>query len=187
MPNGVREISLWDCLHDGELISCASNLLERFVTLEIEVDHLIKDKQNLTTFLLRLEDVASVRAVGHFRWPGKFEEPENASGADREALLKDYYAKWRSESLSWPEFEAALATDPLRISDACYVSGNDETTLRLGGFMDGDKFDDIYFDVFLSGKSLSASCRDGREFSFENLIALGGEYWEAFAARRRES
>ncbi len=180
LPEDVQEISLWSCLHDGELISCRSNLLERFVTLEIQVEHLVKDKENPISFFLKLEEVTSVRALGNFRWVGKFEKPENISREEEVKLVKEYWAKWRAESVSWAEFETSLATDPLQIRDASYVSKNDETTLRLGGFLDGEKFDDIYFDVFLRGKTLTASRSDGADFSLEQFIDLGKEYWNSF-------
>ena len=176
----IKEVSLWHCLHDGELISCKSNLLERFVTLEIQVDHLIEDEENPICFLLKLEEVTSVRATAHFRWVGGFEEPENASLEERELLIKEYQAKWREESISWSEFEAALATDPLQISNASYVSTNNETTLRLGGFLNGERFDDIFFDIFLRGKRLSAARSDGKDFSLNEFIKLGKAYWESF-------
>ena len=180
LPKDIETISLWSCLHDGKLISCKSDLLERFVILEFQVNHLIEDEENPTSFLLTFEEVTSVRAIGHFRWVGEFKEPENASREEREALIKEYWAKWREESLSWSEFEATLATDPFQISDASYVSMNNETTLRLGGFLDGEKFDDIYFDIFLRGKKLSAARSDGKNFSFNEFIKLGKAYWESF-------
>lgn len=186
LPKDVEEISLWNCLHDGELISCKSNLLERFVMLEFQVEHLLEDDEENTSFLLKLEDVTSVRAIGHYRPIEKFNPTENISNEEREKLLKEYWAKWREESLSWSEFEAALATDPLQISDASYVSENNETTLKLGGFLDGEKFDDIYFDVFLRGKTLSASLSNGENFSLDKLIELGRSYWESFGNKNKK-
>ena len=180
MPQDVQEISLWSCLHDGELISCRSNLLERFVTLEFSVFYLLKNEETPVTFLLKLDDVSSVRAIGNFRWVGKFEKPENISREEEVKLVKEYWAKWREESLSWSEFESALVTDPLQITDASYVTDDVTTTLRLGGFLDGEKFDDIYFYVFLRGKTLTASRSDGEDFSLQSFIDLGIKYWDAF-------
>ena len=180
LPKDVEELSLWSCLHDGELLSSTSNLLERFITLEVLVNHLIEDKENPIRFLLNIDEVSSVRAIGHFRYVGKFEEPENISDFERR-ILTGKHLIWREESLSWSDFESALATDPLQISDAGYVEHNDQTTLRLGGFLDGEKFDDIYFYVFLRGKSLTASRSDGEDFSLDKFIELGRNYWDSFA------
>lgn len=177
LPENVEEISLWHCLHDGELISSTSNLLKRFVILSFRVEHLLDSEEN-ATFSLKLDEVTSVRAIGHFRWVGKFEEPKNTSNEEREKLIKEYWAKWREESLSWCEFESALATEPLQIREARYALIDREITLRLGGFLDGEKFDDIYFDVFIHGKNLSASRSDGKEFNLESFNKLGKRYWE---------
>jgi hypothetical protein len=95
-------------------------------------------------------------------------------------LLKDYLAKGRAETVGWTEFESALRTDPLQLGDASIDSRNDVTTLRIGGFLDGEKFDDIYFDVFLRGKNLTASRSDGKDFSIEAFIDLGKKYWDDF-------
>ncbi len=179
LSKDVKEISLWSCLHDGELISSTSNLLERFVTLSFRVEHLLENEESVI-FSLKLDKVTSVRAIGHFRWVGKFEERENITNEEREKLIKEYWAKWREESLSWSEFESALTTDPFQVREARYAFKNSEITLRLGGFLDGEKFDDIYFDVFLRGKNLSASRSDGKEFNLETFIELGKTYWKDF-------
>ena len=149
------------------------------MTLETQVKHLTKDEKNPVSFLMKLDEVTSVRAIGHFRWIGKFEMPENISRERQVELVKEYQSKWRDESLSWSEFEDALKTDPLQISDASYVSKNDITTIRFGGMLDGEKFDDIYFEVFLRGKTLSVSRSDGNDFSLEKLIELGKKYWNS--------
>jgi hypothetical protein len=180
LPKNTRKISLWSCLHDGELISCQSDLLKCFVILEFSVSHLLEDEEKAVTFLLKLGEVESVRAIGHFRWVGEFEEPQNVSPEERQRLIEEYWTKWREESVSWSEFESSLKTDPLKITDASCVTNDTTITLRLGGFLDGEKFDDIYFDVFLRGKTLSAVRSDGKEFSLEQLINLGKEYWNSF-------
>ena len=167
-------------LHDGELISSKSNLLERYVTLEFQVKHLLEDEENSVSFFLKIEEVTSVRAICHFRWVGKFEDVEGISREEREQLIKEYWAKWREESLSWSEFETALATDPLQISIASYVEENGKTALSLGGMLNGEKFDDIYFDVFLRGGKISVSRSDGKKFGLESSIELGKNYWEDF-------
>ena len=180
LPNSLEEVSLWECLHDGELITCKSDVLDRVVSLEFSVKHLLNGNDKSTTFFVHLDEVTSVRAIAHFRWPGNFEEPANISREELELLVKDYQDKWREESLSWHEFESALATDPLQIVDAGFVSSNDLTTLRLGGFLNGEKFDDIYIDVFLRGNRLWALRGDGQDCSLQGFIDLGMKYWKDF-------
>ena len=57
LPHGVPEVSLWTSLHDAQIVSIQSNLLERTVTLHLESDHLL-EFHNLPLdmqFLLRLD------------------------------------------------------------------------------------------------------------------------------------
>jgi hypothetical protein len=120
-----------------------------------------------------------VRAGTHHLPSGKFIGPENISPEQRENLSAEYYLKWREESFSWTEFEAALATDPLQITDAGFVSKDNQATLRFSGYLNGEKFNDIYCDVFVGGRSLSVSRSDGKDFSVDDLVDLGEEYWRS--------
>ena len=169
---GFEAVSLWECLHDGELMSCNTNHLERTVTLEFSVDHLDLN------VLLTVDEVASVRAIGHFRRVGKFDEPDDISPEELTRLIEEYRAKWREESVTWLDFELALSTDPLQIMDANFVTDEDSKTLRLGGFLNGEKFNDIYFDVFVRGKDFSITRSDGDNLSLESFRRLGRKYWE---------
>jgi hypothetical protein len=179
LPMGIDEISMWGCLHDGELKSCSSDLLEGSVELEFIVNHLLDDqeKEKNVSFSIRIQGVSSVRVDGHFLPLDKYEEPTDLSNEDQKQLRAEYYSKWREESLCWRDFEAALITDSLQIMDATLVSDANETTLRLGGFLDGEKFHDIYADVFVRGRELSASRSDGIDFGIDAFIKLGNQYW----------
>ena len=158
LPPDTEETSLWLCLHDGELLSCRTSPEDGTVTLEFAVNHLREVGEDDLTFVVKLDSVTSVRAAAGFSLP---------EGAG-----------WLEQSLSWPEFEKSLSTDPLQISDAGVATGNSETTLRLGGFLDGEKFDHIYCEVFLRGSSISASRSDGKDFGLEAFIELGRHYWK---------
>lgn len=161
-------MSLWDCLHDGELLSSKSNLLEQSVLLEINVYHLLDKAEKEVNFLLKLEGVESVRANVNFR---EYKESEII---------------WREESISWREFESSLSTDPLDITDGDLAIDKDKVALQIGGFLDGERFDDLYCAIFLRGKSISAARSDGKDFSLESLIALGRHYWDSFAKRGKQ-
>jgi hypothetical protein len=182
LPIGIEETSMWVCLHDGELKSCRSNLLDSSVELNFFVKHLINEeaKKESVSFLIKIDGVNSVRAVGHFLPLDKSAESTDLNREDGQQRNAEYYRNWREESLNWREVEAALLTDPLQIMDARLVSDGDQATLRLGGFLDGEKFHDIYTDVFIRGKGLSVSRSDGIDFSFDAFLELGKLYWESF-------
>jgi len=69
LPPGAQETSLWAGLHDAQIVSIQSNLLDRTITLNLESDHLL-EFHNLPLdmqFLLRLDGVQSARVV-QTRW-----------------------------------------------------------------------------------------------------------------------
>lgn len=175
--------SLWACLHDGELLSCKSDLIARSVILEVKVDHLLDDSQAHVKFLLRVEGVTSVRAVVEFPWPGGVSIPEGTTREDESRLINEYWAKWREESISWQVFESTLAVEALEIHEAELARGNNSVTLKLGGFLYGEPFDDHYCTAFIRGSNISASRSDGLTFSLEEFMRLGREFWETLSER----
>src|SRR5260370_3231886 len=113
LPHGAAEVSLWAGLHDAQVVSIQSNLLERTITLHLESDHLLEfhklplDMQ----FLLRLDGVQSARVVHYALWPGEFSIPSGATGEEQSRLVAEYQSKWREESLRWSELESAVTTE----------------------------------------------------------------------------
>src|SRR6202045_5172602 len=95
LPHGVPEVSLWAGLHDAQIVSIQSNLLERTVTLYLESDHLLEfhnlplDKQ----FLLRLDGVQSARVVHYAVWPGGFSVGGGVARAAGARLIAEYQSK----------------------------------------------------------------------------------------------
>jgi hypothetical protein len=181
LPPDVEELSLWSCLHDGELISCTSDSNDEYrVVLEFSVGHLLNEDDEGLTFPITMDGVTSVRATVNIHPAEKLIVPENTSREQHGKLIAEYHSKWREESFSWAEFETALATDPLRILNAGFVSKNNEATLRLGGILNGEKFNNIYCEVFMRGRSLSVSRSDGKDFNLDAFIDLGRDYWKNF-------
>ena len=186
LPAGTEVESLWDCLHDGELVACRSDLINRKVDLEIRVHHLQEEPDDDLRFFLHLNNVQSVRANVYFRWPGQFIVPKGVSREEESRMVEEYQAKWREESIGWLSFEGSLSTDPLQISDAEFARSNGKLALKITGHLDGERFKDLYCSVFLSGNSLSASRSDGRPFTLEQFMEMGFRYWEEFSQRRKE-
>ena len=179
LPADCAAQSLWECLHDGELLSCKSNLIERNVTLEFTVHYLVDDPNSVVRFIFRMEQVTSVRAKVWFRWPGGVSIPEGTTREDECRLIDEYWAKWREESINWQVFESALTVEPLQIYEAELALAENQITLKIGGFLDGEPFDHHYCSVFIHGGSLAASRSDGHPFSLEEFLRMGHEYWES--------
>jgi hypothetical protein len=186
LPPASEVESLWDCLHDGELRSSHSDLINRVVTFEFSVHHLREEPDDDLRFFLHLNNVESVRANVYFRWPGEFVLSEGASREEESRLVKDYQAKFREESLGWLSFEGSLSTDPLQISDAGFCRSNGKVALKLSGHLDGERFNDLYCSVFMRGANLLASRSDGEPFTLEQFMEMGRRYWEEFGQRNKE-
>src|SRR5260370_34667772 len=113
LPHGAAEQSLWAGLHDAQIVSIQSDLLERAVTLHLESDHLLEfhklplDMQ----FLLRLDGVQSAGVVHYTVWPGEFSVPAGVAREEESRLIAEYQSKWREESLSWSGLESALTAE----------------------------------------------------------------------------
>src|SRR5712692_11769958 len=95
LPHGATVVSLWAGLHDAQIVSIQSNLLERTVTLHLESDHLLEfhklplDMQ----FLLQLDGVQSARLLHHAAWPGTFSIPHGISHEEQSRLIAEYQSK----------------------------------------------------------------------------------------------
>ena len=92
LPHGVPEVSLWTSLHDAQIVSIQSNLLERTVTLHLESDHLLEfhklppDRR----FLLRLDGAQSARVAHYAVYPGEFSVPAGAAREEEARLIAEY-------------------------------------------------------------------------------------------------
>lgn len=186
LPRDCEVESLWECLHDGVLVSCRSDPVNRVVTLEFKVSHLTEEPNAESRFFLLIHNVRSARANVYFRWPGEVVLPEGASREEQSRLIKEYQAKWREESIGWLVLEGALSTDPLQIYVAELARRDDKVALNIGGQLDGARFDNISCSVFVRGDLITASRSDGEPFSLEQFREMGRRYWERFSRQRKE-
>jgi hypothetical protein len=188
LPQGAAEVSLWAGLHDAQIVSIQSNLLERTVTLHLESDHLLEfhklplDMQ----FLLRLDGVQSARVVRYSIWPGEFLVPAGVSREEESRLIAEYQSKWREESLSWSELESAVTTEckqVIDITDATMAASADNSVaLRISGLLNYA----AYHELFLRAERLTLSRGDGQDLGIAGLLKMGEAYWDAFERRKKD-
>jgi hypothetical protein len=189
LPAGATAVGLWAGLHDAQIVSIRSSLLERTITLHLESDHLLEfhklplDMQ----FLLKLEGVESARVLHFAVWPGKFLVPAGASREQEARLIAEYQAKWREESLSWGELEKAVTTEckqVIDISDATLATAADgSVALRISGLLNYT----VYHEIFLRAERLSLTRGDGHDLGMTGLLKMGEEYWDAFDQRKHDA
>lgn len=180
LPAHATTQSLWDSLHDGDLLAIESDLLARSLTLCFDVGY-VRDFHKLpdeTRFVLKLNGVQSVRCLKSVEWPGEFSVPRGVSREEEQRLIKEYQNKWGEESFAWAEFER-LTGEGLEVSSAILARGGGVVALQLGVLVGNDSYVEVYvraegIEFLVGGNTLTA----------EGFISLGEEYWAAFAQRR---
>jgi hypothetical protein len=185
---GICGVPLWAGLHDAQIISIQSNLLERTITLNVEIENLRifyqwpLDMQ----FIFRLDGVQSARVLHYSIWPGAFSIPPGVSKEEESRLVAEYQAKWREESLSWGDLEKAVTTEckqVIDISDATLATGQDgSVTLRIAGLFNYT----TYHELFLRAEKMTISRTDAGEITVEELLKLGEAYWDALEREEDE-
>ena len=188
LPAGISVESLWEGLHEAQIISIQSNLLERTVTLHVEIENLrIFHQWPLDMhFVFRLEGVQSARVVKYSIWPGPFAVPPGVSKEEQERLVAEYQAKWREESLSWSDLEKAMTAEDkqvIDIADAGLATEKDGVVaLRISGLLNYT----AYHELFLRAERLTISRTDAGKVSVAELLKMGEAYWDALEQHEKE-
>jgi hypothetical protein len=180
-PEAVPTLSLWDTLHDGDLLAIESDLLACTVTLRFDV-HYVRDFHHLpepTRFVLVVNGVRSVRSFRTVSWPGGYTIPQEMPRAQQEAAVAEYQRKCREESQSWADMER-LISDGLEVSNATLGRGSDAVALQLGLLVGGND----YVEAYVRGEGITFYIGE-KQVTTEEFVALGEAYWESFASRRK--
>ena len=183
LPADIAVRSLWETLHDAELIGCVSNRLERTIRLSFDLSHLVEGEGELPCEVL-LRDVTSARATVSVPWPGECGNTKGLSRAEESRVISEYQAKWREESLAWDDFEAALNEGSLWTLDAELAAGPDSQALRLEGTLEREEQEDRYGVVTIAFASFEMTV-EGETTTLDAFDRLGAAHWESFRARRR--
>lgn len=189
LPSPVRAVSLWDSLHDAEVVSIRSDLLARTMSISCEIEHLrefYKCEQGLK-FDLHLEGVQSARVLGYSIWPGGCSIPNGLSVEEQRKIVAEYQAKWREESASWSEFESRITRDNEQVFDvsdaAITASPEGPVALKIGGHINHA----TYHEVYLRFETLKIMGSDGKQLTLEEFLRLGEAYWAAHSTRGKSS
>jgi hypothetical protein len=188
LPPGISGVPLWDGLHEAQIISIQSNLLERTVTLNLEIENLrIFHQWPLDMqFVFRLDGVQSARVVKYSIWPGAFSVPPGVSKEEEARLVAEYQAKWREESLSWSDLEKEMTAEHKQVIDIADATLGTEkdgaVALRISGLLNYT----TYHELFLRAEKLTISRTDAGELTVSELLKLGKAYWDALEQQENE-
>jgi hypothetical protein len=181
LPENPHTFSLWETLHDGDLLAIESDLLARTVTLRFDVGY-VRDFHHLpedTRFVTVFKGVQSVRSFQTAPGPGGWSIPQGASNAQQSTIIAEYQRRCREESQSWNDLERS-ATDPfgLEVSTATLCRGSNVVALQLGLLTAKSS----YVEAYIRGEAIEFYIGE-RQVTPEEFVALGEAYWEAFAKR----
>jgi hypothetical protein len=185
LPSKATAVSLWDSLHDAQIVSIRSDLIERSIAISCDIEHLrsFHGFGEGFQFFLRLSGVQSARVLRYAIWPGDFSVPAGLSREEENQMIKEYHAKWREESASWVEFESRVTRENeqvLDVSDAAIaMSQGGIVALKLCGHLNYA----AYHELYVRCESLNIFGGDGKQFGLKEFLGLGETYWEAFSRR----
>jgi hypothetical protein len=187
LPSVAKAVSLWDSLHDAQVVSIRSNLLDRTMTLFCEIEHL-REFHNLDKgfrFILNLEGVHSARVLRYAIWPAGCSIPDGLSVEQQRTIVAEYQAKWREESASWTDFESRITRKDeqvFNISDAAITASPEGPAgLKICGHLNYA----TYHEVYLRFEMLKIVGTDGKQVELERFMRMGEAYWAAYSARAK--
>jgi hypothetical protein len=189
LPSVANTVSLWDCLHDAEIVSIRSSLLGRTMDLSCEIQHLnvFHNLGEHFQFTLHFDGVQSARVLRYAIWPGGCSVPDGLSVEDQRKIVTEYQSKWREESESWNEFESRITRENEQVFDisdaALAVSSDGPVASKICGHLNHA----TYHEVYLRFEGLRILGSDGKRFELEEFQSLGEKYWEAFSNRSKST
>lgn len=187
LPPVANAVSLWDSLHDAQIVSIQSNLLDRTMTLACEVEHL-REFHKLDQgfkFILNFEGVQSARVLRYAIWPGGCSIPDGLSVEEQRKIVAEYQAKWREESACWTDFESRITRKDQQvfgISDAAITASSEgPVALKICGHLNYA----TYHELYLRFERLKIVGTDGKQFELEEFLRMGEAYWTAYSSRAK--
>lgn len=179
---GEALLSLWPSLHDARLERITSSRIEGTIRLTVDIPHLreFHQMQAESRFEVHCLGAEWARAGEAVPWPGN--PPPSPAGSELRAA-HDWDAEWQGATVSWEQFEQALAAEPWGpawVFEAMLERlGESGLALRLGFQMN----EDFWPGLYVRCSRLEIRGQDGRPWSLAEFLDLGLDYWEDFAQR----
>lgn len=179
-----KEISLWECLHDGSLDEVSSDLMARSLTLVVDVPYHWEFYQlpSDTRFRIVLEGTRTVEALRFEPWPGQRDIPRTTPWEEAEKQRQFDYSMGRLESTDWSEFVSQVqAEEGYEILHAALkIESQSALLLRLEVLSYPNS---TFRELCLQAERLRVFVGPERELSLEEFLKFGNAYWEEFSAR----
>ena len=187
MPDGVyktEELSLWECLHDGEIKQVRSDLMARTLTVAVNSSfhwefHNLPEE---TRFELVGENVRVAEVFSFEVWAGAGNPPQDAPWEEAEKQRKEDSEKGRLISTDWKHFTSQIETN----EDCLILSASLETSSAKNvhslGVMSYPNSD--WRDVRIHAECFRFFV-GARELSVQAFQEFGSKYWEDWSSKSR--
>jgi hypothetical protein len=181
----TKSLSLWECLHDGSIVSLASDFMIRTLTVSVdspyhwEFHKLPAD----TRFRMVGEDVRITEAFDLEPWLGAIEPSREIPWEEAQTQRQKNFEKGRLISTDWNVFVADVGTDEdYEIMNAELIIGQPLAVLELGIM----SYPNSNYRTIRIHADRFRFFVGGQEMSVQEFRAFGEAYWEARAQRSAE-
>ena len=178
-------LSLWECLHDGSIVSFESDLMARSLTVIVDSAYHWEFHKFPTDTRFRIagENVRIGEVFDFEPWLGASEPPRETPWEEAQAQRQRDYEKGRLISVDWKAFAADVATDEdYVVMDAELTASITLAVLELGVMSYPNS---NYRTVRIHAERFRFNLGE-RELSLEAFQAFGAAYWND-RARRAEA
>jgi hypothetical protein len=178
----VQSQSLWDCLHDGSVVSFDSNLMARTLTIAVDSPYHweFHELPAETRFRIIGENVRIAEAFDFEPWLGAVDPPRETPWEEAQSQRMSDYKKGRLISTDWNAFVADIVTDEdYEIMNAELTNGQPLAVLELGIMSYPDS---RYRTVRIQAEGFRFHVGE-RELSLDEFLEFGEAYWKHFAQR----
>jgi hypothetical protein len=180
----TESLSLWECLHDGSVMSFESDLMARTLTIVIDSAYhweFHKLPAN-TRFRIIGENVRTAEAFHFEPWLGAIEPARETPWEEAQAQRQSNYKKGRLVSTDWNAFVADVMTDEdYEVMNAELINGQRLAVLELGIMSYPNS---IYRTVRVHAEQFHFRVGE-RELSLEDFQKFGAAYWNNFAQKSK--
>ena len=182
--HNTETASLWDCLHDGSIVSFESDFMARTLTIMVnspyhwEFHKLPPD----TRFQIVGENVRIAEVFDFEPWLGAIEPARETPWEEARAQRLSDYEKGRLVSTEWNVFVADVSTDEdYEIMNAELTNGQPLAILELGIM----SYTNSNYRIVRVHAERFRFQVGTREVSLEDFQAFGAKYWQAFTERSK--
>lgn len=176
-PRNLKLRSAWVFFHDAHLELLRFNPRSGNARMTLRSTH-ISEHYGLapeTSYQLDFININFLSALTT-RSKRNAPAPRDVKGADDKR--REWFSRVRIQSMGWNAFERRIANDDdAETYDGDFITSPEVTSFQILVSTGGGN---EWHQAYISSQSVACARSDGWEGSFDQLVAMGGAYWEAF-------